>query len=40
MVNSFDEGYKIMKNKNFPMRTASFMVAVDRVSTAFALREG
>ena len=40
MVNAFDEVYTMKKNKNVPMRTASFMVAVDRVSTAFALREG
>ena len=40
MVNAFDEVFTMKKNKNVPMRTASFMVAVDRVSTAFALREG
>ena len=40
MVNAFDEVFTMKKNKNVPMRIASFMVAVDRVSTAFALREG
>ena len=40
MVNAFDEVFTMKKSKNVPMRIASFMVAVDRVSTAFNLREG
>jgi len=40
MVNAFNEVYAVKKNKKIPMRIASFMVAIDRVSTAYALREG
>ena len=40
MVNAFDEVYAVKENKKVPMRIASFMVAIDRVSTAYALREG
>ena len=40
MVNAFNEVYAVKENKNVPMRIASFMVAIDRVSTAYALREG
>mgnify|MGYP006263100903 FL=1 len=40
MVAAFNEVYAVKQNKNVPMRIASFMVAIDRVSTAFNLREG
>ena len=40
MVNAFNEVYAVKENKKVPMRIASFMVAIDRVSTAYALREG
>ena len=40
MVNAFNEVYGVKENKKIPMRIASFMVAIDRVSTAYALREG
>ena len=40
MVNAFNEVYAVKENKTIPMRIASFMVAIDRVSTAYALREG
>jgi len=40
MVNAFNEVYSVKKNKNVKMRIASFMVAIDRVSTAYNLREG
>tara|TARA_B100001564_G_C20594454_1_gene649517 strand:- start:46 stop:1278 length:1233 start_codon:yes stop_codon:yes gene_type:complete len=40
MVAAFNEVYSVKKNKNVPMRIASFMVAIDRVSTAYNLREG
>ena len=40
MVSAFDEVYSVKQNKNVPMRIASFMVAIDRVSTAYNLREG
>ena len=40
MVNAFNEVYAVKENKKIPMRIASFMVAIDRVSTAYALREG
>ena len=40
MVNAFNEVYSIRENKKVPMRIASFMVAIDRVSKAYNLREG
>jgi len=40
MVAAFNEVYAVKQNKNVPMRIASFMVAIDRVSTAYNLREG
>ena len=40
MVNAFNEVYSVKKNKNVKMRIASFMVAIDRVSKVFVLREG
>ena len=40
MVTAFNEVYAVKENKKVPMRIASFMVAIDRVSTAYALREG
>ena len=40
MVNAFNEVYAVKENKKIPMRIASFMVAIDRVSTAYTLREG
>ena len=39
-VHAFDEVYSIKKEKNVPMRIASFMVAIDRVHSAYNLREG
>lgn len=40
MVNAFNEVYSVKKDKNVKMRIASFMVAIDRVSKVFVLREG
>ena len=40
MVNAFNEVYSIRESNKVPMRIASFMVAIDRVSTAYNLREG
>ena len=40
MVKAFKEVYALKKEKNVPMRIASFMVAIDRVQTAYNLREG
>ena len=40
MVNSFNEVFSIKKDHKVPMRIASFMVAIDRVATAYTLREG
>ena len=40
MVAAFNEVFSVKQNKNVPMRIASFMVAIDRVSTAYNLREG
>jgi len=40
MVNAFNEVYEVRKNKQVPMRIASFMVAIDRVHVAYNLREG
>ena len=40
MVNAFNEVFSIRESKKVPMRIASFMVAIDRVSTAYNLREG
>ena len=40
MVAAFNEVYSVKEKKNVPMRIASFMVAIDRVSTAYNLREG
>ena len=40
MVSAFNEVFSIKENKKVPMRIASFMVAIDRVSTAYNLREG
>ena len=40
MVNAFNEVYEVKKNKQVPMRIASFMVAIDRVHIAYNLREG
>ena len=40
MIAAFNEVYAVKQNKNVPMRIASFMVAIDRVSTAYNLREG
>ena len=40
MVRAFNEVYALKKEKNVPMRIASFMVAIDRVQTAYNLREG
>ena len=40
MVNAFDEVYAIKKERSVPMRIASFMVAIDRVHSAYKLREG
>ena len=40
MVHAFNEVYSIKKAKNVPMRIASFMVAIDRVHSAYNLREG
>ncbi|MBH10492.1 MAG: glutamate dehydrogenase [Candidatus Marinimicrobia bacterium] len=40
MVQAFEEVYSVKKEKDIPMRIASFMVAIDRVSNAYMLREG
>ena len=40
MVNAFNEVFEVKKNKQVPMRIASFMVAIDRVHTAYNLRDG
>ena len=40
MVRAFEEVYAIKKEKNVPMRIASFMVSIDRVHSAYNLREG
>ena len=40
MVHAFNEVYSIKKKKSVPMRIASFMVAIDRVHSAYNLREG
>ncbi|MED5474523.1 MAG: Glu/Leu/Phe/Val dehydrogenase dimerization domain-containing protein [Candidatus Neomarinimicrobiota bacterium] len=40
MIKSFEEVYSIKQSKNVPMRIASFMVAIDRVASAYSLREG
>ena len=40
MVHAFNEVYSIKKDKSVPMRIASFMVAIDRVHSAYNLREG
>ena len=40
MVHAFNEVYSIKKEKTVPMRIASFMVAIDRVHSAYNLREG
>ena len=40
MVAAFNEVYSVKEKKNVPMRIASFMVAIDRVSTAYNLRVG
>ena len=40
MVAAFNEVFTVKQNKNVPMRIASFMVAIDRVSAAYDLREG
>ena len=39
MVHAFNEVYSIKKEKSVPMRIASFMVAIDRVHSAYNLRE-
>jgi len=40
MIKAFEEVYSIKKEKDVPMRIASFMVAIDRVYGAYILREG
>ena len=40
MVRAFEEVFAIKKEKNVPMRIASFMVSIDRVHSAYNLREG
>ena len=40
MVNAFNEVFELRENNNVPMRIASFMVAIDRVHKAYALRQG
>ena len=40
MVHAFNEVHSIKKEKSVPMRIASFMVAIDRVHSAYNLREG
>ena len=38
MVKAFNEVYNVKVEKNVPMRIASFMVAIDRVSRSYTLR--
>ena len=40
MVNAFNEVFELREKNNVPMRIASFMVAIDRVHKAYALRQG
>ncbi|MBA65639.1 MAG: glutamate dehydrogenase [Candidatus Marinimicrobia bacterium] len=40
MIHAFNEVFELKKNKQVPMRIASFMVAIDRVHKAYNLREG
>jgi len=40
MVQAFKEVHDLKVKQKVPMRIASFMVAIDRVSTAYTLREG
>lgn len=40
MVQAFEEVYSIKKDQGVPMRIASFMAAIDRVQSAYKLREG
>ena len=40
MVRAFEEVCSIKEDQNVPMRIASFMVAIDRVHSAYKLREG
>ena len=40
MIHAFSEVFELKKNKQVPMRIASFMVAIDRVHKAYNLREG
>ena len=40
MVRAFDEVYSMKKERDVPMRIASFMVSIDRVHSAYNLREG
>ena len=40
MIQAFEEVYSIKKDQGVPMRIASFMVAIDRVQSAYKLREG
>ena len=40
MVNAFNEVFELREKNNVPMRIASFMVAIDRVHKAYALRLG
>jgi len=40
MVKAFDEVFELRQKNKVPMRIASFMVAIDRVHKAYALRQG
>ena len=40
MVQAFNEVFELREKNNVPMRIASFMVAIDRVHKAYALRQG
>ena len=40
MVNAFNEVFELREKNNVPMRIASFLVAIDRVHKAYALRQG
>ena len=40
MVQAFEEVYSVKKEKDIPMRIASFMVAIDRVERSYTLRGG
>lgn len=40
MIQAFQEVYSIKKDQGVPMRIASFMAAIDRVQSAYKLREG